>query len=153
MKSRTMILGLTIVAGLMAATPVAVAQTMDWRRLGQDGPFEIAVDVGSFAGPRTQRVARTAMVSLEESPVPYMVLNVQVDCEARTISALSAVAYNSEGSVLREGALEPDTAAIEESEATVTLAGAICDGMEIEGPAFESVATFAAWAETRSIEP
>lgn len=148
-----MILGLTMVAGLMAATPGAIAQTMDWRLLGQDGPFEIAVDVGSFSGPRTQRVARTAMVSLEESPAPYMVLNVQVDCEARTISAVSAIAYDGQGSVLGERAMEPDTTAIEESEATVTLAGAICDGMEIEGPAFESAATFAAWAATRSIEP
>lgn len=78
----------TIAAGLIGSATGAVAQPQDWRRLGQDGPFEVGVDVGSYGGPRTARTARTVMVPLEETAKAYMVLNIRVDCEARTISAV-----------------------------------------------------------------
>ena len=154
MKNGKMLLKIALTASLIGAASGATAQTADWRRLGRDGPFEIAVDVGSFTGSRTERAARTLMVPLEEGAgALYMVINVRIDCEGRTISAVSAIAYDAEGSLLGEGALEPDTSAVEESDPSLRMARAVCDGVEIDGQAFDSAASFANWPATRQIEP
>lgn len=154
MSNRQRLPNLLIMAGVMGAATGAGAQTAEWRRLGQDGPFEIAVDIGSFTGPRTERVARTLLAPMEEGAAgPYMVLHVRIDCEARTISAVDAIAYDARGSVLGEGPLDPDTTAVEESEGSARLARAACDGAEIDSPTFDSAAAFAAWAATQVAKP
>lgn len=153
-RNRETLSSLLLMAGVMGAATGAVAQTAEWHRLGQDGPFEIAVDVGSFTGARTERAVRTLMVPLEErAGARYKIINVRIDCEGRTISAVSAMAYNAQGTLLGEGALEPDTSAVEESDISLRLARAVCDGVEIDGQAFDSTASFVNWAATRQIEP
>ena len=138
----------TLAAALAALGTGALAQGPDWRRLGRDGPFEVAVDVATFDGPRTRRTARSVLVSLEGEDSSYhnMILNVGIDCDARTISALDVQVFDDAGLVLGEGPVEPDTRAVSETDGTATLARAICDGEGLADRRFESARAFAAWA-------
>jgi hypothetical protein len=142
--------GTTLAAFLMLGATGAAAQTEDWRLLGQDGPVDVAVDVDSFGGPPDRRTVRSAMVSRDEGdPFAYLIVDVVIDCTARTVSAVAMSARDVGGAVLREQQLAPETAPVNEADGTAATARAACEGAEISQTRFQSAPAFAAWATAR----
>ncbi|HZW16183.1 MAG TPA: hypothetical protein VFF66_08015 [Brevundimonas sp.] len=140
----------TLAAVLIFGATGAAAQTEDWRLLAQDGPVDVAVDVASFSGPPDRRTVRSAMVSREEDdPFAYLIVDVVIDCTARTISAEAMSARDVGGAVLRQQDLPPETAPVNEADGTAATARAACEGAEISQTRFESAPAFAAWAMAR----
>ena len=131
-------------------TPSAAAQIGDWRLLAQDGPVDVAVDVGSFSGPPDRRAARTVMVPREEGdPFAYLIVDVVIDSDARTISAVAMAAHDAGGEVLQRRNLPPETTPVSESDGTASTARAACEGADIGEIGFESAPAFVAWATAR----
>ena len=118
-------LGAALSAGLLLASAATAQDAMDWRRLTRDAGFEVAVDTASFTGPQTRRTARTVIVSLaEETPRPVLVLETEIDCEARTINAARMSLHDSAGTVVRQADLPPEVDTVDEDDGTGrTLAG------------------------------
>ena len=149
--------GAALCAGLLLASAASAASAEEvgaWRRLTRDAAFEVAVDTASFTGPPTRRAARTVIVSLaEETPRPFLVVETEIDCEARTISAARMSLHDSAGAVMREGDLPAETETVDEADGTAELARAACGESVLDGEAFPSAAAFAAWTATLLTEP
>lgn len=153
MRMRTT-LGAALSAGLLLASAATAQDAMDWRRLTRDGDFEVAVDTASFTGPQTRRTARTVIVSLaEETPRPFLVLETEIDCEARTINAARMSLHDSAGTVVRQADLPPEVETVDEDDGTAELARAACGEAALDGEAFASAAAFATWTATLPTEP
>ncbi len=136
-----------VVAALSAGSGVAAAQTGEWRHIGQDGPVEVAVDIASFSGPQSRRTVRSILVPMSAGDgFDYLIVDATIDCEARTITGVSISAHDPQGLLLGRRDLPPESAAVKESDGTAALADASCDGVELTGRSFTSVAAFTAWA-------
>lgn len=139
-----------LAAVLLLGATGAAAQTGDWRLLDQGGSLDVAVDVASFSGPREGRALRSAMVSREDGePFAYLIVDVVIDCDARTINAVAMAAHDAAGELLQRRDLPPEIAPVSESDGTAATARAACEGAEISETRFESASAFAAWATAR----
>lgn len=146
MKGLAATLAVTVLAGATAAA----AQTGDWRFLGEDGPVDVALDVMSFSGPADSRTARSVIVTRDGSdPFAYLIVEVVIDCGARTINAVAMTAHDIDGALLRRQDLPPEIVPVTEADGTARTAGAACEGAEVSDTRFESPRAFAEWSTTR----
>lgn len=144
------VLAAALAVTLMAGATATAAQTGDWRFLGEDGPVDVALDVLGFSGPPDRRTARSVIVTRDGSdPFAYLIVDVVIDCGARTINALAMTAHDIDGTMLRRQELPSEIVPVTESDGTAATAGAACEGAEVSGTRFGSPRAFAEWSTTR----
>ncbi|HEY0927390.1 hypothetical protein [Brevundimonas sp.] len=133
------------VAGLAATLSAGAARAEDWRLLREETAFTVGLDVDSPAGPPTRRTATTVMVAKEaDAPFGWLKINLFVNCEARTVTAISAFAYGRDGALMQGSDIPEEATPISEQDGTEGLRQALCDGRPPVGERYPSIDAFRA---------